>query len=88
MTTRVFRLQSRYVQKICLTGRPPTLFGKTETPYSIADCLFFLLATARKDLKTALKQVNFQFPADVQAPRAFRVHENGFFELFLVSIGC
>ncbi len=70
------------------TKRPPTLFGKTVAPYSIATTLCFLMATARKDLKLAFKQANFQFPADVQAPRACRVLNNGDFELFLVSIGC
>ena len=67
---KVFRLPGRWRQKICPTDRPPTMLGKTGTPYSIASPACFLLAIAQYDLKTALKQVNFQYPANSQAPRA------------------
>ena len=79
---KIFRLQRRCRQKICPTDRLPTIFCKTSTPYSIATSVCLLLATAQYDLKTAFKQVHFQYPADFQTPRAFRRFENSDFELF------
>ena len=69
---KLFRLPGRWRQKICPTDRPPTMLDKTGTPYFIAATACFLLATAQYDLKTALKQVDFQYPANSQAPRASR----------------
>ncbi len=78
-TMRACSLESGCMLEICPADHPPTLFGKTGTPHSIAAPACFLLAIARYDIKTALKQASLQCPADSQAPRAFRALENSDF---------